>query len=496
MGPLLPTESTIVVFKNSIWGSLQPLGGFHQIEEDELGPFVWTEKRFQIRRPAAEHFIAVNLCYYGNRGKLFAKSVVNGQSIKISLRRGWATYPFDLSDLDGPDVEFEVDPLISVKGDSRELGVMIRSFEPLVDLEQYELVRKKMSNRLLNTEEFLEGKAKLRSLPPHIRIDIETRCNLSPRCEYCHWDWSKSIEQESPLGSLPATVLGLEEFLTYAEQIVDCGLGEPLLNPDLPQLLAELSARRIRLELTTNGVLLTPDIRKMLLGRQLTLYVSVDSATEQGYRRYRHANLDKILNNLRELCAEKRNYRGLPHTFASFIAMSSNLGEFEQFLERMATTGVDSIKIRSLFCDPEYVDANGWASSAAFDYRRELLDPAALCDFLDKAKPLARSAGMPLTCDSDFGGDLESPEVPLCTEPWKTIYVLNRGIMHCCFAKSPILAWNQRGDKTLIQFIRYAWNSPIMQEIRAALANRQLHDCCVKAKSCPIVQKWSLGQAK
>jgi hypothetical protein len=261
-------------------------------------------------------------------------------------------------------------------------------------------------------------------------------------------------------------------------------------------MLAELSARRIRLEMTSNGVLLAPDLRKVLLGRQLTLYVSIDSATEQGYQRYRHASLDRILNNLRELCAEKRNYGGLPRTIVSFIAMSSNLGEFEQFLERMVATGVDAIKIRSLFCDPEYVDADGWGSSEEFDYRRELVDPATFSDFIDKAKPLVRSAGMPVVCEPDFCGDLEWAEAPLCREPWQTLYVLNRGIMHCCFAKSPILAWSERGDKTLFQFIRDAWNSPIMQEIRAALAGRRLHDCCVKAKSCPIVQKWSLGQAK
>ena len=119
---------------------------------------------------------------------------------------------------------------------------MLRSFEPIEDLDRYELVRMKMSNKRLNTEEFWEGKVLLRSYPPQLRIDLETRCNLRPRCAYCHWNETKSLEEESPLRSTLDTISRLDEFLTYAEQIVDCGYGEPLLNLDLPQILERVES--------------------------------------------------------------------------------------------------------------------------------------------------------------------------------------------------------------------------------------------------------------
>ena len=331
---------------SSILGPFQPLGGFHQTEEDEHGQFIWTRKRFQIRKPPTVHFVESNLCYYGEKGRLLVRGVDCGQRLEIVLYKGWGTYCLDLSGLDRPDVEFEVDPLVRVPEDSRQLGVMLRSFELLQDLE---FARTKTTNRGMNTEEFWEGKPLLLSYPPQLRIDRETRCNLIPRCTYCHWNETKSLEEESPLRSTLDTISRLDEFITCAEQIVDCGYGEPLLNPDLPQILDEFKARRIRLEMTSKGVLLTPDIRKVLLGRRLTLYVSVDSATGVGYRRYRHSSLDKILNNLRDLCIEKRKYGALPRVIVSFIAMSSNLEEFEPFLERMLYTGIDAIKVRSLF---------------------------------------------------------------------------------------------------------------------------------------------------
>jgi hypothetical protein len=248
--------------------------------------------------------------------------------------------------------------------------------------------------------------------------------------------------------------------------------------------------------MTSNGVLLTPDIRKVLLGRQLTLYVSIDSATELGYRRYRHASLDKILDNLRDLCIEKKRYGGLTRVIVSFITMSSNVGEFEQFLERMVAIGVDAIKLRSLYCDPGFEIMNGSASSQRFNYRDELLDMDTLTEFLEKARALTDSAGIALVCEHDFGGDLEHANVPLCREPWETIYVLRRGIMPCCFSKSPLFTWGELRDKTLAQFVKGAWNSPVIQEIRVALAQHRLHERCAETKSCPIVKKWFLRQAK
>jgi MoaA/NifB/PqqE/SkfB family radical SAM enzyme len=466
------------VRKHPIFGAFTPLEGFHHIEEDELGHFVWTRKRFRLRKPLTVRWVEIDLCYYGDEGRLVIKGEGCDHGIETRLHRGWGEYPIDLSRIGGAEVEFEVSPVISIEGESRELGVMLRSFEPLLDAEQCEVARMKTTNRSLNVKEFTEGKTLLRSFPPRVRIDIETRCNLQPRCGYCHWDWTKSMEEESPLGGPLDTISGLNEFLTYAEQIVDCGCGEPLLNPDLLRLLDELSARRIRLEMTTNGVLLTHDVIERLLGRQLRLYVSIDSATDQGHRRYRHASVDKILNNLRSLCTGKRNHGGLPRVIVTFIAMTSNVEGFEHFLERMVSVGVDAIRIRSLYCEPGLQDLNNTATHVSFDYRSELLDTDRLTNFLHEAQELAKSSGMPIVCEHDFSKDLEDAEGPLCREPWQSLYASNRGTRHCCFARYPVISWSQRGDKTLAHFLRDAWNSTIFQEIRAALAQRQLHERC------------------
>ena len=76
---------------------------------------------------------------------------------------------------------------------------------------------------------------------------------------------------------------------------------------------------------------------------------------------------------------------------------------------------------------------NGWASSRRLNYRDDLLEMDALAEFLDKARALAHSAGIPIVSEHDFGADLEHGRGPLCREPWQSLYVLNRGILPCCF---------------------------------------------------------------
>ena len=112
--PIPPDFATIV--SSGIFGPFQPLGGFHEIEEDELGYFVWTRKRFGVRKTLGLRCLEINLCYYGEKGRLLVNGEGRDHRIEISLHQGWGKYPVDLSALSGPVVEFEVRPVISVSG--------------------------------------------------------------------------------------------------------------------------------------------------------------------------------------------------------------------------------------------------------------------------------------------------------------------------------------------------------------------------------------------
>src|SRR5208283_1423462 len=60
----------------------------------------------------------------------------------------------------------------------------------------------------------------------------------------------------------------------------------------------------------------------------------------------------------------------------------------------------------------------------------------------------------------------------LCAENLgKSLYVLNRGILPCCFKKSPFFTWDELIDKTLAKFVKDAWTSPVIQVIELRWRN-------------------------
>jgi MoaA/NifB/PqqE/SkfB family radical SAM enzyme len=99
-------------------------------------------------------------------------------------------------------------------------------------------------------------------------------------------------------------------------------------------------------------------------------------------------------------------------------------------------------------------------------------------------EPMAAPAGSPLpVLNSPPPGpapSLGEEKVPLCTEPWKSLYILRRGIMPCCYGSSPIASMEEHAE---------TWNGPLMQEIRRDLAGGRFHEYCLSAEACPIVRK-------
>src|SRR5690606_21542804 len=69
---------------------------------------------------------------------------------------------------------------------------------------------------------------------------------------------------------------------------------------------------------------------------------------------------------------------------------------------------------------------------------------------------------------------------PACTEPWRSLYILRRGVLPCCYGGAPIADMTES---------RSAWNSPLLQDIRAELAAGRFHAYCLKSPACPIVRK-------
>ncbi len=158
---------------------------------------------------------------------------------------------------------------------------------------------------------------------PHvISWNLTTRCNL--RCKHCYIDASQAMPGELSTGE---ALRVLDEIAEVNHEIILILTGgEPLLRPDLEELVARASSLGMMVVLGTNGTTLTADRACALAERGLSgVGISLDSlvssrhdgfrgmegaweATVQGVESARRAGLDLQI----QMTLTRDNFRELP----------------------------------------------------------------------------------------------------------------------------------------------------------------------------------------
>ena len=143
----------------------------------------------------------------------------------------------------------------------------------------------------------------------------------------------------------------------------------------------------------------------------------------------------------------------------------------------------------------DFGGAMGEQFERLFEEGRQSVRPPSAAPSVPSSDELAVPAAAPVSEENDAPAHRSSkndapPSEPLpslgaehrppCTEPWKSLYVLRRGVFPCCYGGSPVAPMDQ---------YREAWNGPEIREIRAELVKGRFPDYCLRSPSCPIVQK-------
>lgn len=424
-------------------------------------------------------------------------------------------------------------------GDGRDLALMTREPSLHEDPARHAHVVRQQDNLVLNRTEMLDRKTVMTSTPTLLGIDVQGSCNVKPPCVYCAWDYSK--EREGANVDLPFNARTLAEYGPYFDNsamLVNCSIGEPFMTKDVDPLLDAIGERGKLLETTTNGQILTEANIARLLGRNVHLYVSLDAATAETYARLRNERWDSVIQNLKRLVAAKGGKGKLPLIYLVFMPMRANAHEADDFVRLVAELGADRLVLRPL--NPsEGLDLVFDRAGYHYDYQKELLPFPELVHISGRMRELAKQLDVDLADQLDFGGNLQSlfpaefeagrleaqlkqavaqaaaspavaapvvaveapaatpasrptpvplkvlsslgeEKVPLCVEPWTSLYVLRRGTLPCCYGGKAIAPMSQFRD---------AWNGPTMQAIRGELAKGRFHGYCHDSPDCPIVKK-------
>jgi len=296
--------------------------------------------------------------------------------------------------------------------------------------------------------------------PVVMQIEPTNMCNLQcPLCPVAQ----KKLQRES-------RHMRLEEFQKIVDDVQDHVLllvlwdwGEPLMNPEFPQMVRYAADRDIRTVTSTNAHFLNDDNRvgEILSSGLSTLIVAIDSVHADIYRKYRKkGSLEKALSGLHKVIEIKKRIGSSTTINFRMVVMRQNEHEVAE-IERMARRiGADVFSIKTVHpahgevgLDREFVPKNP-------RYRRLEYQPGTW-----ERVPV----------DQD------------CERPWIMANIFSDGsVVPCCYDFDATM----KVGNAIEEPFRKIWNGPAFVEMRKRiLSDRKniLHcsQCLINYKHTP-----------
>lgn len=270
--------------------------------------------------------------------------------------------------------------------------------------------------------------------PIHLQIEPTSYCNY--RCLMC--DHRRAIPSPShmPVEKFRGIIERVKPFFVTLS-----GYGEPLLHPDLPDMIRIVKSAGAGVNTTTNGFLLGRRAHELVDTGLDTINISLDAATADNYRRIRrNDHFEKVIRNIGAM----RKARGAspdPQVRGTFVIQQHNLDEIVPFLDLAMKTGLDAVLFQPLLLFEMDEDLYGELAQS--------VDHAAMRAALEQARARAADLRLP----NNLGGLLqnlddflsvqyrkqERPELlRRCAKPWFSAYISVEGDLRPCCSFAPI----------------------------------------------------------
>lgn len=200
-------------------------------------------------------------------------------------------------------------------------------------------------NRIHFISSYLRRDVKVRHYPPALEIEVTNRCNED--CIMC-----PRHQMTRPFGNLRMELLDkiLDEVKGEVELINLFHFGEPLLHPQLGEMIRRCKASGIRTMVTTNGTLLTEKRATELVNSGLDmLVISLDAASADVYSRIRLlGNFDSVIKNVEAFLLLKEQFGRGPYTQVQLVSLQTNHHEIEAFVKKWKGKA-DSVRIKNFY---------------------------------------------------------------------------------------------------------------------------------------------------
>lgn len=315
------------------------------------------------------------------------------------------------------------------------------------------------------------------TLPRSLYLETTNRCDSE--CQTCIRTFNTL---EPPKDLTLAEVQRLVEQFPVLERVVLHGIGEPLLNQQIFDIVAYLKAQRITVLFNSDAISLTRKRAAQLIESGLDEYrVSMDAATRQTYAKIRGVDqFERVLRNVSSLVAlQQQQGCNTPRVSLWFTTLKANLDELPAFIQLAARLGVPEVNAQRLVF-------NGYGLAVQEQSLHRQLEEREQC-FIQEAEALAvqhgvvfKASGATTPLQSLHGVAAEQRPWTGCQRPWTLSYVTANGnVLPCC-----ISPWTTKSYRHLVlgnaltTDFAHIWNGERYQQFRQDFESDVAPDPC------------------
>lgn len=311
---------------------------------------------------------------------------------------------------------------------------------------------------------------KIADYPAHIQIEPTVRCNLN--CVTC--------TRKKIISTYKKMDIGIDEI----DKILSCfprlksvklqGLGEPLLCPQIEDILKKLKNKHIKIWIISNGTLF--DIKKyrdLVLKYVDDIAISFDSTNKKTFKMLRpYADMDKIKENIK-LLVQDRNVKNSDLIIGiNFVISHKNYFELNSLYDLAVELGIDYVGL---------VDAENWTIKGELNHDNETA-------FISKSRKYRKHIDREieklrlklLLKGIILGHKDPKKRLGKCYWPFKSAFINVEGFVTPCCTR--MHRKHSMGNVTETDF-NTIWNSQKYIELRQAHINKDISN--LMCGNCP-----------
>lgn len=188
--------------------------------------------------------------------------------------------------------------------------------------------------------------------PIYMELSPTSACNH--RCVFCGLDFAGHKKQF--LDTARLDVILKELGALGIKSIMYAGEGEPFLHKDMVDIIKQTRNSGIDAAVTTNGVLMTPEVSEQIMGLTEWIKVSCNAGTPETYSKIHRTSrddFDTVLENLRHAVEIKRKKNYACTLGAQILLLPENEDEIEKLAVEVRTIGIDYLVVKPYSQHPQ-----------------------------------------------------------------------------------------------------------------------------------------------